>query len=140
LAREANSQLSTAARALKPASRETYKFHGRRSTSWKCPSPRTFSLLVVYAGNDIALHLAGDLNAPGVRALNDCAVAVLSEWPRRLILDCTGLVATDPDGVACIRSIRDRATAAQIELVLVSVAEPVLAQLTHDGELFSVRI
>lgn len=96
-----------------------------RATTWHCPNPSEFSLLVVTQHLDIVVQLCGELDLDAVGSLDECLGAALAEVPRRLVLDLSALSFIDAVGVAALVRARRRAESAQVALVLDSPTPPV---------------
>ncbi len=92
----------------------------RKCTTWPCPHPSTFSVLVVFDLHDIVLQLSGELDIAGAPHLDQCVRTVLEERPRRLILDVSALEFTDVAGLGCLVRAAREGTRVDSGLVLAS--------------------
>lgn len=112
-----------------------------RATTWHCPNPSEFSLLVVAQHLDIVVQLCGELDLVALGSLDACLEVVLREGPRRLVLDLSSLSFIDAAGVAVLLRARRRAEEADVALILDSPTAPVsrvLALADVDAE-FTIR-
>jgi anti-anti-sigma factor len=119
------------------------RFSGRRyrSRGWPCPRPSEFAILVVHARDDILLQLSGRLCPQAAQAFDDCVAAAVTEDPRRLVVDCSGLETMEQECVGCFVRARKRAEDAGLAFVLDAPnteVRDVLRELAID-ETFSVR-
>ncbi|HEY3724098.1 MAG TPA: STAS domain-containing protein [Acidimicrobiia bacterium] len=112
----------------------------RTSASWQCPRPSRFAILVVHEPHDVVLQLSGELDLGGAEALDACVVAVLSDQPRRLVLELSALTFVDIVGSRCFDESRLRAEAADVQLILDSPSHAVRQVLELRGQLDAFRI
>jgi len=90
----------------------------RRSASWPCPHPSTFSILVVHEHHDVLIQLSGELDLAGRDPLAACVTGALADAPRRLVLELSGLEFLDVVGAACCAATRAAADEAGVELIV----------------------
>jgi anti-anti-sigma factor len=92
----------------------------RKSATWPCPHPSTFSILVVFELHDIVLQLSGELDIASTVHLDQCVQVALDEHPRRLIVDASGLEFADVVGLGCLLRTCRKAERVNAEVVLAS--------------------
>ncbi|HEY3723279.1 MAG TPA: STAS domain-containing protein [Acidimicrobiia bacterium] len=92
----------------------------RKSATWPCPHPSTFSILVVFELHDIVLQLSGELDIASTVHLDKCVQVALDEHPRRLIVDASGLEFADVVGLGCLLRTCRKAERVNAEVVLAS--------------------
>lgn len=112
-----------------------------RTHSWRCPRPSHFSIVVMYARDNIHLQLTGELDGEGSDALTDCIEAALMKQPRQLVLDLSALGSIDALGLRCLRDALQWTDAAGVCLVLDSPQPAVLEVIVAVGgrEEFTIR-
>ncbi len=106
-----------------------------RNRRWPCPRPSDFSILVVYARDDIFLQLSGRLSVEGSRAFDDCVVAAIEQDPRRLVVDCSGLEMLESAGTGCFLRAELRTVDAGVGLVLEALC-PSVQQVLRDAAVY----
>jgi anti-sigma B factor antagonist len=112
-----------------------------RSSTWHCPNPSEFSLLVVTQHFDIVVQLCGELDLEALDSLEACLGVAVEAEPRRLVLDLSALVFVDAAGVAVLLRVRRLAHAARIGFVLDSPTPPVrrVLEITDLDAVFEIR-
>ncbi|MGZ8764010.1 MAG: STAS domain-containing protein, partial [Acidimicrobiia bacterium] len=112
-----------------------------RSTTWSCPSPAEFSLLVVAQHLDVVVQLCGELDLDALASLEECLEVAVSETPRRLVLDLSALAFIDAAGVAVLLGARRIAEAAGVGFVLDSPTPPVrrVLEIAKLDAAFAIR-